>query len=122
MSKFVFVASPYIGSDEGASVEENLALHIKVGNDLLDVGLFPLLPLVTGHSCGLIILRHEVIWREFAIALLSKADALYRVGGWSMGADLEVAHAVEKNIPVFTPPSDVVSIVNYFKERKDEKR
>jgi len=79
----------------------NLHAAASVAADLLLAGCDPVVPHMTWilHA-----IRPDVpveAWRDWCLGVLARCDALYRLDGESVGADIEVARAMELGVPVF---------------------
>ena len=92
----VYVAGPY-----SSNPKANVVATIHVANELQDSGL------VTCLIPHLNMLWHETTpmpdehWYEHDLALLARCDAVYRIEGYSPGADVEELFAGDRGIPVF---------------------
>lgn len=94
----VYVAGPI---SQGI-VWENVVKGLTVGRQMLADGLAPMVP----HLDAFMTLAPNdmVNWQaalEWDLEWLAQAEALYRLTGPSVGASLEVAHAVQLGIEVF---------------------
>ena len=97
IKKFVYIASSYTKIDNFVAVQR----QIKVGNQLLDLGVIPISPLLNAVYYHAQKERDWEFWMDIDYSLIDKCDALLRLEGESKGADLEVIHAKEKSIPVY---------------------
>lgn len=115
----VYVAGPV--SNGGTLSDEETEKHVHnaifIADVLMNNDLFPLVPHLT-YYWHKEMPRDYDDWIELGLALLRKCDALYRMPGTSLGADLEVQKAREWKIPVF---NDLVSLSKWAR-KKNEKR
>ncbi|MEM7546956.1 MAG: hypothetical protein AAF367_15615 [Pseudomonadota bacterium] len=107
---WIAVAGPY---RSGGADAEQQAANLKAMNEvalhLFDKGWVPVigvnmaLPLiaVAGES------RYGEIMQPLSNALVSRCDAILRIGGPSVGADAEVALLEQKGAPVYHRLEDV---------------
>lgn len=97
----VYVAGP-ISSD----IFEGVTRAIRVGKQMVADGLAPYIP----HLDAFMFMHHEDgAWNSFLewdAEYVVLAEALYRLGGASRGADVEEAFALEQGIPVFHETED----------------
>lgn len=107
----ILVSGPYLTGTNGdpEKVAENLAAMERMALPLFERGhlalvgewlAWPVIRAAGGHS------HQDAIFKTYqypvAHRLLSKCDAVFRIPGASVGADLEVAKALEMGLPVFT--------------------
>lgn len=92
----VYVASPYTKGDVAVNVRKS----IDASEDLLNEGFIPFSPLLT-HFHHMIHPHDWETWMMLDIEWLGACDALLRLKGESVGADMEVDFARENEIPVF---------------------
>lgn len=106
MRKVVYISGPITQGDRNKS----FYLAAKAHRELIDAGFAPINPILTmllpfawepayPHST----------WMECDLPLVERADAVYRLPGVSDGADLEVAHAQSRHIPVFFLMDELIS-------------
>jgi hypothetical protein len=94
----VYVAGPYTRGDPVL----NTRRAIEFASGLLDAGLVtPVVPHL--NLLWQLVAPHEDVehWYDYDLAVLARCDALYRMGGPSVGADREVVFAGERQILVF---------------------
>jgi len=91
----IYIASPYSTGDK----LENVTRQIEMAHILLDYGYAALWPL-SSHYLELFRSRPYDEWLEMDFALLSRCDALLRLEGESIGADLEMKEAARLGIPI----------------------
>lgn len=91
-----YVASPYTKGD----IQMNLVKHKLAGNELINLGYLPILPLLYHYQDELFPQPYEK-WMDICLTLLQRADCLLRLDGDSNGADREVELAKECLMPVF---------------------
>lgn len=100
----IYVAGPYTRGD----VMRNIRYAIEAGDELLQYGLVPFVPHLTGFWH--IMFPHEYgTWMEYDSEWLKSCDALLRIDGDSDGADFEVRMAKKLGIPIFYSTSDVLT-------------
>lgn len=96
MPRLIYVAGPYSNGD----IAENVRKACEVGNELLKRGFIPFIP-------HLYLFWHFAFpkswetWMKIDLEILSRSDAVLRVGGPSVGADKEVRYAEKLGIPVY---------------------
>jgi hypothetical protein len=93
----VYVASPYTKGD----IAVNVRRQIDCADELMNLGFAPFLPLLA-HFQHLIHPRPYDNWIAVDLEWIKCCDAMLRLSGESIGADLEVKKAKEWDIPVFT--------------------
>lgn len=92
----VYIAAPY-ASDPVA----NTRRAIKEGMNLYLLGVaVPLIP-HTSLILDLVCPMPAEDWYAYDLHLLERCDAVWRLPGESTGADAEMVHALERDIPVF---------------------
>jgi hypothetical protein len=100
----VYLASPYTNGNQ----EENTKLQIKAGYELLELGYYPYLPLLT-HYIQVSYPTYKYDWLDLDFAYLEVCDVLIRLRPKdkndleipSPGADKEIKFAEENKIPIF---------------------
>lgn len=103
----IYIASPYTIGD----VTQNVKQQIDVANELMDIGICPVLPLLS-HFQHMVHPRSYENWIEIGKEKLRRCDGVLRLPGKSKGADMEIALANELGIPVFY--YDIQQIKVYF--------
>lgn len=98
---YVYVAGPYTQGDP----TENTANAIRAGNALFDLGIYPYIPHMS-HFWHAQHPRDYEDWMDLDFAWLERCDMLFRLPGYSPGADREVEHAHRLNIPIFLENGD----------------
>jgi hypothetical protein len=97
MKPWVYIASPYTQGDKF----QNTYLAMKEWDAVFSSGLVvPYCPLLS-HFQDERFPRPYEDWMTFSLALLDRFDALYRLPGYSPGADREEARMRELGKPVF---------------------
>jgi hypothetical protein len=92
----VFISSPYTKGDTA----ENVRVQLDAFKFLLSEGFMPFAPLLLHfYAITYPILYNECM--DYCFEWIESCDYLLRLDGESKGADLEVAKAREKGIPVF---------------------
>ncbi len=92
----IYIASPYTLGDQALNVRR----QIEAADKLLELGHIPLIPCLS-HLWHLISPKPYDEWLRIGIAWLSHCDAVLRLDGLSIGADLEVAGARKLRKPVY---------------------
>jgi len=92
----VYIAAPYTKGDRS----ENMRRAMKAMDTLIAAGHEPFLPILT-HFQDLAYPRPWEDWMRVDLAWLPFAEAVVRLPGESVGADMETAIAREDGIPVF---------------------
>ena len=92
----VFISSPYAIGD----AQENVDRQREMAHILADYGYVPMPPLVIGHYLEQWRSRPEDEYIVWDLELLAKCDAVLRLEGDSVGADLETKYARHLGIPV----------------------
>lgn len=100
----VYIASPYTNG----WMPTNVKRQIEAGNQLMDWGYFPYIPLLA-HFLEIYLNRPEEDWLNLDLVFLKTCDAVLRLKPTdkdgneinSPGADLEEETARENLIPVF---------------------
>lgn len=92
----VYIAGPYTHGD----VQRNVENALIVADMLLREGYAPYVPHLSHYWKHLSPHTYEE-WLALGIAYLEVCDAVVRLPGYSPGADLEVAYAKERGIPIF---------------------
>jgi len=93
--KFIYISGPIT---VGGPVK-NTRKAIDVAEEVLKLGMIPYVPHLNllWEICypkkDETYLRMDLLWVE-------KCDIVYRIKGYSKGADIEVAHAIEVGVPV----------------------
>lgn len=106
----VYIAGPYTKGD----VMRNIRYAVEAGDELLQYGLVPFVPHLTGFWH--IMFPHEYeTWMEYDSEWLKSCDAVLRIDGESAGAELELQIADELGIPVFY---DTTNLVHHFRDNK----
>lgn len=99
----IYISGPISngGLATDAEAEANVGTAAAVFRKLASMGLAPLAPQSTWylHSLHHVRLSHAD-WIDIDLAWIDVADVLFRIPGESLGADMEVAHALAKGLPV----------------------
>jgi hypothetical protein len=101
----IYIASPYTNGNQ----EENTKLQIKAGYELLELGYYPYLPLLT-HYIQVSYPTYKYDWLKLDFAYLEMCDVVIRLRPKdkkgveipSPGADEETKFAKENGIPFFS--------------------
>ena len=111
----VYIAAPYTHPDP----IENTHIAIQAWKKLHDAGIDAIVP----HTTLLLHLMypsHVEVWYGYDMTILEHCDAVIRLKGASVGADKEIEHADECEIPVFKEidnmslDSTIAKIVQHF--------
>lgn len=92
----VYIAGPYTKGD----VAVNVRNAIEAGVQLIDAGHAPFIPHLS-HFIHLQAPRPWQTWMAYDCLFLTACDALVRLPGESVGADIEVDVARRQGIPVY---------------------
>ncbi len=92
----IYISAPYTQGD----VVQNVRRAINAADDLLTMGHIPYVPHLT-HFWHFISPKPWETWLEIDKAIIPKCDALLRLNGESVGADIEVEVAEAIGIPVY---------------------
>ena len=103
----VYISSPY----SLGSVELNVRKQIDASNELMNNGIAAFVPLLY-HYQEIIHTRDYDDWMNMLICWLPVCDCLLRLPGESKGADVEVAKAIELDIPVFYSIEELIKFYN----------
>ena len=92
----VYIASPYTIGDTAVNVRR----QIDAANELMDMGLLPFAPLMS-HFHHLVHPRTYEQWMSWDLGWLASCDCVLRLGGESIGADIEVKEAIRLGKSVY---------------------
>lgn len=92
----IYVAGPYRVPDPCV----NTNATVRIADKIVDMGGVPFVPHLT-LLWNTVSPRDEDFWLKWDLEWLEACDALYRISGYSTGADAEVVRAKELDIPVF---------------------
>ena len=92
----VYIAAPYTKGDIGI----NLHRVFDVADQIIDMGHTPIIPHLT-HLWHIVSPKPWEFWLKYDEAFLDISDAVLRLNGDSIGADMEVKRARELCIPVY---------------------
>jgi len=92
----LYIAGPYTKGD----VVVNVRKAISIASVARRRGWLPFCPHLF-HLWHMVDPHHYTYWTDMDLEWLELADALYRLGGESSGADIEVAAAQARGIPVY---------------------
>lgn len=98
----IYISGPISKGDKFDNLNQAADAH----KWLVDNGFAPLNPILTMLIPWAPDVQHSV-WMECDLPWVEQADAVFRLQGESEGADMEVRHARENDIPVFTNLEDV---------------
>jgi hypothetical protein len=111
----IYISGPLTSSGD---VFENLGAAVNAARALIAAGFAPFCPHLSYYLDEAEEIPHRV-WMEIDLAWLEVADAVLRLPGESVGADIEVRRAEALGIPVFR---SVVDLGWHFRERPDNGR
>ncbi len=103
MRQRVYISGPLTSS---GNVLDNLDRAMDAARALIAAGFAPFCPHLTYHVDPGGEYPHD-LWMAIELPWVAVADALLRLPGESLGADLEVARAEAVGIPVFTTIADL---------------
>jgi hypothetical protein len=116
--KVVYVAGPI----SKGPLCENIFRACKAGMELLKAGVSPHVPHLTCYMGQVFHLGSDAVlpevlpsgtvhedWYGMDLLIVDRCDAVLRLSGESRGADLEVARAKERGIPVFETVEAVIA-------------
>lgn len=98
----IYIASPYTLGDTA----ENVRQQIFAAERLIEKGHTPFVPLLT-HFWHFLSPHSHAYWMKQDFDWLESCDAILRLSGKSVGADLEVSRAKELNLFVFNSLNEV---------------
>lgn len=90
------------------SREDNYDQADEMNRHLIEAGFAPLNPMFSMFSRYAFEIKHSD-WMEVDLAWIECADAVIRLPGESVGADMETSHAEKLGIPVFKNVEDLKS-------------
>ena len=91
----IYIAGPYTKGDVAA----NVRTAILKAEELYQLGHDPFIPHLT-HFWHLLCPGPWAKWMHIDSVWLKQCEALYRLPGESIGADMEIAEALRMGIPV----------------------
>ena len=90
----IYIASPYSIGDQAA----NVRLQLDAFNRIMGMGHLPFAPLLN-HFQHLVHPRSDESWiHDYCLPWVERCDLVLRLPGVSMGADLEVGHAIKHGV------------------------
>ncbi len=92
----IYIAAPYSLGD----VVANVRVACEIADTILGRGHIPFIPHLF-HFWHFVSPKPWEEWMEIGKVNLERCDALLRVGGISIGADIEVEIAKERGIPIY---------------------
>jgi len=98
----IYVAGPYTKGEPIINVRK----AIMVADAIMERGAIAYVP----HLCHFwhFMFPHDYdFWIDHGLEMLTRCDALYRISGYSKGAELETSHALTIGIPLFDEMSDL---------------
>jgi hypothetical protein len=102
----IYIAGPYVKGDVAVNVREAIA----AGEYVARLGHFPYIPHLT-HFWHLLHPHNEVdFWYKQDNVWLELCDALLRIGGESIGADLEVSRMIQLGRPIYYSVFDIPKV------------
>lgn len=102
----IYISGPITVGDRDAHFEQASALH----RQLLVLGFAPLNPILSLKLPWAFEMPHD-LWVDSDLPWVAVSDGVFRLPGYSVGADREVAYARELETPVFT---ELDSLLDYF--------
>jgi hypothetical protein len=110
MPKYIYVSGPYTKGD----VAINVRNAMEITNSLIILGYVPYCP----HLSHFMHMAKPISYEDWlfqGMAWLVKCDAMIVLPGKSIGVDLEIELAREKNIPVFTSLVELLQTIDPMK-------
>jgi hypothetical protein len=104
MRRRIYISGPLTSS---GNVMENLERAMHAARALIDAGFAPFCPHLTYHVDPGGEYPHD-LWMAIELPWVSVADAVLRLPGESLGAEIEVAEARRLGTPVFTTVADLL--------------
>ncbi len=104
MRQRIYISGPLTSS---GNVEENLDRAMDAARALIAAGFAPFCPHLTYRVDPGETIPHAT-WMEIELPWVAVADALLRLPGESLGADIEAVEARRLGIPVFAAIADLV--------------
>jgi hypothetical protein len=105
--KFVYVAAPY-----NSNPIHNTWQSMIYANQLVDLGLIPIVPHISSMLWNLHTPRPEAFWYQYTMELMRLCDAVVRFPGESKGAEAEIREAETMGILVFYNIKDLVTYLD----------
>jgi len=103
-AKLIYVAGPY---SQGC-VEDNVLEALRIGNLIMLAGHAPEIPHLSHHHHSRY--PHDYNdWLAVGLAKLRRCDYVYRIPGYSAGADAEVIEALRLGIPVICTEEELIA-------------
>jgi len=96
MKQLIYIASPYTIGDQA----DNVRRQLLVADELLEMGYIPFPPCLS-HFWHFVSPKSWHTWLDIDKEILKRCDAVLRLEGESVGADMEVELADELGIPVY---------------------
>ncbi|MBU4270923.1 MAG: DUF4406 domain-containing protein [Planctomycetes bacterium] len=103
----IYISGPLTSS---GNVRENLERAMGAARALIDAGFAPFTPHLSYHLDPAEELPHAT-WMKIELPWVSVADAVLRLPGESVGANIEVSHARKLGVPVFT---SIAALADHF--------
>ena len=101
----IYISAPYSLGD----VVTNVRFACEVGDKILTKGHIPFVPHLT-HFWHFISPKSWEEWMKIDTAIVKRCDALLRVNGKSIGADMEVTVALDAGIPVYYSLEEIPNV------------
>lgn len=101
--KLVYIAGPYSKPDPVQNTNEAIRFGLQIRDAFNVAVIIPHLTLLA----HMVTPRNIEYWYSFDLDQLDHCDALFRLRGESKGADLEVAYAEDRGIPVLHQISEL---------------
>ena len=118
MRQRIYISGPLTSS---GNVLDNLARAMDAARALIAAGFAPFCPHLPTTSIRAGSMPHAT-WMEIELPWVAVADALLRLPGESLGADLEVARAEAIGIPVFATIADLADHFAVADDKTTENR
>jgi hypothetical protein len=101
--RLVFIAGPYSGGD----VAQNVKAAMDMADRLWAAGAAVFVPHLY-HFQHLVHPRPEYDWKANDIEILKRCDAVFRLKGYSQGADAEIELAESLGLPIFLTWAEIL--------------
>lgn len=115
MKPLVYVAGPYRRPDPTRNTSRACRVGQALRDDLSVVPIIPHLNLIE----HMVSPRADQYWLDATMDMLRHCHAVYRIEGYSEGADAEVIEAERLKIPVFYSQAKLAEWLNQWKAEHD---
>ncbi|OHB70483.1 MAG: hypothetical protein A2V70_06230 [Planctomycetes bacterium RBG_13_63_9] len=112
----IYISGPLSSS---GNERENVARAVAVARQLIDLGFAPFCPHLSWYLDPAGEIPHDT-WMEVDLPWVAVADAVLRIPGESLGADIEVDHARAVGVPVLGTIGELVELFTDLEGGSDE--